>query len=125
MNRPSRGDRLSVATTRYVGCFFLPMRIRRSFTATDSFSCRSPHVRKAGHALGALAALPEHLHHLLDFLELLQQLIPLRGARPTAGRDPEPPRSVDHRRLPPFLRGHRPDDRFDPGELPVVDLRLA
>src|SRR4029453_11285887 len=34
MNRPSRGDRESAATTRYVGCFFLPMRIRRSLTAT-------------------------------------------------------------------------------------------
>src|SRR6476646_8581145 len=34
MMRPSRGDRASATTTRYVGCFFLPTRIRRIFTAT-------------------------------------------------------------------------------------------
>src|SRR5688500_13372846 len=34
MNRPLRGERASAATTRYVGCFFLPIRMRRSFTAT-------------------------------------------------------------------------------------------
>src|SRR5574338_1418281 len=33
MNRPLRGDRESAATTRYVGCFFLPIRMRRSLTA--------------------------------------------------------------------------------------------
>ena len=31
------GDRLSAATTRYTGCFFFPIRTRRSFTATDCF----------------------------------------------------------------------------------------
>src|SRR5207237_3780142 len=30
--RPSRGDRASATTTRYVGCFFLPIRIRRILT---------------------------------------------------------------------------------------------
>src|SRR5207253_421469 len=30
--RPSRGDRASATTTRYVGCFFLPIRMRRIFT---------------------------------------------------------------------------------------------
>src|SRR5262245_41550851 len=34
MNRPSRGARTSAATTRYVGCFCLPIRMRRSLTAT-------------------------------------------------------------------------------------------
>src|SRR4029450_13580881 len=37
MNRPSRGERTSAATTRYVGCFFLPIRMRRSLTATRAF----------------------------------------------------------------------------------------
>src|SRR5690606_41383327 len=37
MDRPSRGDRESAATTRYVGCFFLPIRMRRSLTATAVF----------------------------------------------------------------------------------------
>src|SRR5438270_797338 len=34
MNRPFRGERESAATTRYVGCFVLPIRMSRSFTAT-------------------------------------------------------------------------------------------
>src|SRR5688500_6753662 len=42
MNRPLRGERESAATTRYVGCFFLPIRIRRSFTAT----CVRPYVSR-------------------------------------------------------------------------------
>src|SRR5262249_44260114 len=32
IKRPLRGDRESAATTRYVGCFVLPIRIRRSLT---------------------------------------------------------------------------------------------
>jgi hypothetical protein len=36
MNRPSRGERLSAATTRYDGCLVLPTRMRRSFTAMAS-----------------------------------------------------------------------------------------
>src|SRR4051812_10979345 len=32
MNRPSRGERASAATMRYVGCLVLPIRMRRSFT---------------------------------------------------------------------------------------------
>src|SRR3954471_13378249 len=38
MNRPSRGARDSAATTRYVGCFFLPIRMRRSFTTVSLLS---------------------------------------------------------------------------------------
>src|SRR4051794_9924505 len=34
MNRPLRGERESAATTRYVGCFVLPIRMSRSLTAT-------------------------------------------------------------------------------------------
>src|SRR5262245_34097404 len=34
MNRPLRGERESAATTRYVGCLVLPIRISRSLTAT-------------------------------------------------------------------------------------------
>jgi hypothetical protein len=42
MNRPFLGERLSAATSRYVGCFFFPIRTRRSFTATVNSSalCR-------------------------------------------------------------------------------------
>src|SRR5205085_6050679 len=44
MNRPLRGERESAATTRYVGCFVLPIRMSRSFTATvrTSFSLWGP-----------------------------------------------------------------------------------
>src|SRR5690242_6678432 len=35
MKRSSRGERPSATTTRYVGCFFFPTRIRRIFTATE------------------------------------------------------------------------------------------
>src|SRR5688572_5254390 len=34
MNRPSRGARESVTTTRYEGCLVLPTRVRRILTAT-------------------------------------------------------------------------------------------
>src|SRR5690349_1348286 len=40
MKRPSRGDRPSATTTRYVGCFFLPTRMRRIFTATEGVPSR-------------------------------------------------------------------------------------
>ena len=40
MNRPSRGERPSATTTRYVGCFFFPTRMRRIFTATARVSSR-------------------------------------------------------------------------------------
>ena len=36
MNRPSRGLRASATTTRYVGCFFLPTRIKRILTANSN-----------------------------------------------------------------------------------------
>ena len=38
MMRPSRGLRSSATTTRYVGCFFLPTRMSRIFTATTEGS---------------------------------------------------------------------------------------
>src|SRR5437764_9642809 len=110
MKRPSRGERESAATTRYVGCFFLPMRLRRSLTAISLLTqARSSHVRELRHQfLGAaqsLGPLAEHLHHLLDFLELLEQLIDLGGGHPAAGGDPQAPGAVDHLRLASLLRG--------------------
>src|SRR5436309_14069466 len=125
MNRPSRGDRLSAATTRYVGCFFFPIRIRRSFTATSVFLGRfrpcqsnsSVELRPARRPLGgdpatllSLLALAAHhpaeahlAHHALHVLELLQQQVDLGGGRPAAVGDPEPPRPVDDLRGPALL----------------------
>src|SRR5215471_5154020 len=40
MKRPSRGLRPSATTTRYVGCFFLPTRIRRILTANEKTPTR-------------------------------------------------------------------------------------
>src|SRR5687768_9371255 len=54
MMRPSRGLRSSATTTRYVGCFFLPTRMRRIFTDTTG---RPPVLRRslaAGIPVGAL-----------------------------------------------------------------------
>src|SRR5437773_1877340 len=53
MNRPLRGERESAATTRYVGCFVLPIRMSRSFTATvrTSFVVGGPTSVVAGRGL--------------------------------------------------------------------------
>src|SRR3954454_18967288 len=99
MNRPSRGDRPSAATRRYVGCFFFPIRIRRSFNAT----CSSPTYRFRGRESPALLALltphpgdlAETLHHLLDFLELLQEQVHFRSRGPASVRNPQPSGAVD------------------------------
>src|ERR1044071_4021083 len=122
MKRPSRGDRASAATRRYVGCFFLPIRMRRSFTATLALLSEARHT---GTALAALAALAEEPHHLLHLLELLEQLVDVVRRHPTALCHPQPAGAVHERRVTPLGRGHRPDDGFDPCDLPVVDLGVA
>src|SRR4051794_27447519 len=114
MNRPSRGERPSAATTRYVGCLVLPMRMSRSFTAIRSQSLSSVEtevvhlglhglelleVRKlAARTLAALLALlptaaqPGHaLHHLRHLFELLAQLVDLAHRGAAAVGDPQAP----------------------------------
>src|SRR5438270_12603027 len=124
MKRPSRGERASAATTRYDGCFFLPMRLRRSLTATRSLLVET--LGELGHELlraaQPLGPLAEHLHHLLHVLELLQQLVDLGGGHPAAVGDPQPPRAVDDRWITAFVRRHGADDRLDPGDVAIVDL---
>src|SRR5947207_15528929 len=61
-----------------------------------------------------LAHLLHHLRHLLAGGEKLVHLLDARAAAP---RDPRPARAVDEVRDAPLLRGHREDDRLDPGHL--------
>src|SRR2546423_6189861 len=101
--------------------------MRRSLTATRvSSSDLSEAGQRRRRPLALLAARepPERLHHLLHFLELLQQLVDVARRHAAAVGDPQAPRAVDDRRVASFLRRHRPDDRLDPGELTVVDLGL-
>src|ERR1700687_2996233 len=99
MNRPSRGERASAATTRYVGCLVLPIRMRRSFTATTVLSLLTSASVETGEPgrhgrpapLALLGAETAHLlHHLLDVLELLDEAVDLSSARAAAGCDPHP-----------------------------------
>src|SRR5437867_13393487 len=122
MKRPSRGERASAATTRYVGCFFLPMRLRRSLTATLLLLVET--LGQLGHELlGASQphrSLAEHLHHLLHVLELLEQLVDLGRGHPAAVGDPQPPRAVDDCRITALVRRHGADDGLDATDLPIV-----
>src|SRR5688500_9772077 len=112
MNRPSRGERPSAATTRYVGCLVLPMRMSRSFTAIRSQSLSSVETgvhlglhrlerlevgELAARTLAALLALlpapaeaRDALHHLRHLFELLAQLVDLGHRGAAAVGDPEP-----------------------------------
>src|SRR5260221_10846079 len=97
--RPSRGDRASATTTRYVGCFVLPTRIKRIFTAIRNCSPgrvevdqpsetgltrktrqagkgQTLEIGRVGTASPSSAPFPRRLghgaHELVDRLELLQ-----------------------------------------------------
>src|SRR5689334_3882184 len=143
MNRPSRGERPSAATTRYVGCLVLPIRIRRSFTAICvSTSCSSVETELVAHlglqrlellevgelARALLALLPlapesgQPLHHLRHLFELLLQLVDLTHRGAAAVGDPHAPRSVDEIGVDALRRRHRADDRLDPSELLLADI---
>src|SRR5947209_12338260 len=61
----------------------------------------------------------EHLQHLLDFLELLQQLVDIGGGHPAAVGDPQAAGTVDHLRLATLVGGHGADDGFDAGDLRI------
>src|SRR5689334_4441293 len=125
MKRPSRGERLSAATTRYDGCLVLPTRMRRSFTAMCVgllVEAREPgrQLRHGGpapallllaEALGAQATHP--LHHPLHLLELLDEPVHLARRGAAAGGDAQPPAAVDDLGPAALLHRHRVDDRLD------------
>src|SRR5947208_2449526 len=97
MKRPSRGELLSAATMRYVGCFFLPILMRRSFTATNSilavwadppgrpFGCLGPTSGPAMSLSGPLAKRAEVCERRRDAAALA--LLPL-PAGALAASDP-------------------------------------
>src|SRR3954464_10993197 len=116
MNLPSRGERESAATTRWIGFFFEPTRVSLSFTAIRlplrfplAFGLRLARRARARRALRRDGAVPrharagdlrhlarsDHLHHLRHLLTRLEQLVDLldRGAR--ARGDPPAARGVD------------------------------
>src|SRR4051794_29429028 len=128
MNRPSRGERLSAATTRYDGCLVLPTRIKRSFTAMVSSSLLvqtgepGRHLGRAHlatlallHLLRAQATHP--LHQLLHLLELLHEAIDIPGGSAAAIGDAQATAAVDELRPATLLERHRADDGFHRLEL--------
>src|SRR4051794_24233938 len=127
MKRPSRGERWSDTTTRQIGFFLLPTRVRR--TRTDIGRKRlaeaAGRARWAPMLLSSAGELLQRrhlaardlLHHLAHLPELLDELRHGldRGAGPA--RDPPAARTVDDLRVRPLLGRHRADDRLEPVEL--------
>src|SRR3954452_5634211 len=109
MKRPSRGERWSVTTTRQIGFFLPPTRVRR--TRTD-ISCRrlaaADQLLQRGHL-----PLRELAHDLLHLPELLHELTHRLHGGAGSARDPPPPGPVDDRGVAPLLEGHGQDDRLE------------
>src|SRR4051795_7959342 len=126
MKRPSRGERWSATTTRQIGFFLLPTRVRRSRTDIEpgevSGGWRSPAARQllqVGHL-----ALRELAHQLLHLGELLDELPHRLHVGPGAMRDPPPAGAVDDLGVGALLGGHRLDDGLQAVELLVGDLEV-
>src|SRR5215210_357911 len=121
MKRPSRGERWSETTTRQIGFFLLPTRVRR--TRTDIGRER---LATAGELLQRWHLPARHLlHHLAHLAELLDELRNRLDRGPRPARDPPPPRPVDDLRVRALLRRHRADDRLEPVELLLVHVQRA
>src|SRR5438045_1868881 len=94
MNRPSRGERESVTTTRYDGRRVEPARLSR--IDTDTWS--PPECGKARRHLHA-RDLPlesfELLHHLPELRVLLEEPVDVLHSRAAAAGDALPPAAVD------------------------------
>src|SRR5574341_1859042 len=109
MNRPSRGERESVTTTRYAGRLVVPVRLSRIDTATSS----PPQHRESSFPVHAL----ELLHELPELRVLLEQPVHVLNARAAAPRDALAAAAVDDLRMPPLARRHGRDDRVEPPEI--------
>src|SRR5688572_6996788 len=68
------------------------------------------------------AALTDHLQHAAHLGELLQQAVHLFHRGPAPRRDSLAAAAVHHRVIPPLVRRHRADDRFDASHLLFVRL---
>src|SRR2546425_4932933 len=108
MNRPSRGDRESVTTTRYAGRRLDPIRLSRIET-----TCLPPCHGKSRERSFAF----ELLHHLSKLRVLLQQPVHVLHARAAAARDPLAARSIDHVGMRSLSGRHRRDDRVEAPEI--------
>src|SRR5690348_3117689 len=126
MKRPSRGERASATTKRYVGCFFAPMRrsliltmipypclcfaLSTRFAREQTLSAEHPH-RKARPLF--LAAEAHLLHHLAGLFETLDQPVDVGDLRSAALRDALAAGTVENIRVLAFTLGHRANDRLD------------
>src|SRR2546425_5172851 len=122
MNRPSRGERESVTTTRYVGFFVVPARLSRIATATSS----PPELRESWkfHARELALEPLELFHHLPQLRVLLEQTVDVLHAGPAAPRDPLSPAAVDDLRVPALVGRHRPDDRVEAPDVGLLGVQL-
>src|SRR5918992_4357410 len=99
MKRPSRGERWSATTTRQIGFFLPPTRVRR--TRTDIGRKR---LATAGELLQIRhPALGDLLHELLHLAELLHEMRNRLHRGPRPARDAPTPGAVDDRRVGPLL----------------------
>src|SRR5919201_271947 len=122
MNRPSRGARESVTTTRYVGFFVVPARLNRIATATSS----PPDLRKSGQLHARKLALKafELLHHLPELRVLLEETVDVLHVRPAAPRNALPPAAIDDLGPAALLGRQRRDDRVEPAQVGLLGVEL-
>src|SRR5689334_15510447 len=89
MNRPLRGDRESAATTRYVGCLVLPIRMSRSFTATVCTSlCQGTHLRGPASLLGRPRSIQSRQPIIADSGDGERRRLAGGGPRALGGHSP-------------------------------------
>src|SRR2546428_6252512 len=93
MNRPSRGLRPSATTIRYTGTFFVPTRRNRILTGTVVTPLPGQ-PRQRAFACHLFLQLAHVFHHSLHLIELLEQIVDFRHARPAAARDARAPARV-------------------------------
>src|SRR5579884_372277 len=111
MKRPSRGERASATTKRYVGCFLAPMRRSLIFTMSSFYFGLAQHSERK---LCTFFAAETHLlHHLARFFEAFDQAIHVGDLGPAALRDALAARTVEDIRVLPLPSRHRTDNRFD------------
>src|SRR2546428_60590 len=122
MNRPSRGERESATTTRYVGLRVVPVRLSRIETATSS----PPQCGKAWKPRpGQLALQPlELLHHLAELRVLLEQPVDVLHAGAAAAGDALAAAAVDDLGMAALLGRHGADDGVEAGEICLLGAEL-
>src|SRR4030067_829388 len=137
MYRPSRGAWESATTTRYEGSFFLPVRVRRIFTAifsppesvfpiydntSTSRVASRKHIDKRVRRTRPRGGSPpprlrNPLEHPFRLLEVLEDAVHILDGRPAPQGDPFAAAAVDDLRIFALRAGHRVDDRHDPRKL--------